>query len=237
MKLLRPGLVPYGQALAWQLELRRRLQDGTADDPVGYLICLQHPPVVTLGKRGTVDAIFGLQALRDRGTQFFKIDRGGEATYHGPGQLVVYPVVKLETLGMGVVDVIRGLAACLSHTLSDYGVRAEYDPDHPGLWTLDTPLRHKIASVGMRVSGGVSTHGAAINLTNDLTPFSLFVPCGMPNSPMTRLADCADGDDQIDVEDFTDRFLERFSDFLGRQFELMDATPPPRQDWVAPLPL
>ena len=236
MKLLRPGLVPYGQALAWQLELRRRLQEGIADDAVGYLMCLEHPPVVTLGKRGTVDDIFGLQALRDRGAQFFKIDRGGEATYHGPGQLVIYPIVKLEALGLGVVDVIRGLATCLADTLLAYDVTAEYDSDHPGLWTVDTPIRRKIASVGMRLSGGVSTHGAAVNLVNDLTPFSFFVPCGMPDSSMARLADLSDRE-EIDVDEFTDRFLESFADFLDQPLEMLEATPPPEEDWVAPMTL
>ena len=235
MKLLRPGLVPYGQALAWQLELRRRLQQGTADDPVGYLLCLEHPPVVTLGKRGRLEAIFGLQALRQRGTQFFKIDRGGEATYHGPGQLVIYPVVKLDALGMGVVDVIRGMAGALSDTLADYGMAAEYDGDHPGLWTTDEAFRHKIASVGMRVSGGVSTHGAAINLVNDLTPFSMFVPCGMPESPMTRLADRID--DELTIDDFTERFLPRFSQVLGQPFDPFEMPLPRRDDWVPPMAL
>ncbi len=234
MKLLRPGLVPYGQALAWQLELRRRLQQDSAG-AVGTLICLQHPPVVTLGKRGRLDDIFGLEALRERGTEFFKIDRGGEATYHGPGQLVIYPIVKLDNLGIGVVDLIRGLAGCLSETLAEFDVQAAYDPDHPGLWTVGEPLRRKIASVGMRVSGGVSTHGAAINLTNDLSPFALFVPCGMPDSPMARLADCTD--DAVDIDDFTDRFLEHFSEFLELEFEPHEMKPPPREEWAAPMPV
>ena len=233
MKLLRPGLVPYGQALAWQHQLRQRLRDGCADDPVGYLLCLQHPPVVTLGKRGRTEDIFGLQVLRDRGTEFFKIDRGGEATYHGPGQLVIYPIVKLEELGIGVVDVIRGLAASLADTLAEYGVEAEYDPEHPGLWTVNEPIRRKIASVGMRVSGGVSTHGAAINLVNDLTPFTLFVPCGMPNTSMARLQDCTDR--SVDVDEFSDRFLEFFAEFLGRDFEPFQLSPPQKTDWASPL--
>ena len=235
MRLLRPGLVPYGQALAWQLELRQRLQENLDDNSVGYLICLQHPPVVTLGKRGRLDAIFGLEALRDRGVEFFKIDRGGEATYHGPGQLVIYPIIKLDGLDIGVVDVIRGLAGCLSTTLAEYGVEAEYDPDCPGLWTTDEAVPHKIASVGMRVSRGVSTHGAAINLTNDLSPFSLFVPCGMPDSPMARLADRVES--PVDLEAFTDRFLVHFAAFLDRPFEPDTLEPPPRDRWIPAMPV
>ncbi len=231
MKLLRPGLIPYGQALSWQLELRRRLQEGR-DDP-GFLLCLQHPPVITLGKRGRLEDIFGLDELKARGTTFYQTDRGGEATYHGPGQLVIYPVVRLDSLDLGVVDIIRGLARSLSTTLADYDVEATYDPDHPGLWTATTPAR-KIASVGMRVSGGVSTHGAAINLTNDITPFSYFVPCGMPNAPLTRLADFCD--EPVDVDAFTDRFLHHLSRDL--QWTLEPATEaPPTTGWASPLDL
>lgn len=232
MKLIRPGLMPYGQALAWQLELRQALQQGEAHDSVGYLLVLQHPPVVTLGRRGTLDDVFGLEELQERGTQFFKIDRGGEATYHGPGQLVIYPVVKLEALKIGVVDLVRGLASALARTTAEYGVEAAYDPDHPGLWTKGSPAR-KVASVGMRVSGGVSTHGAAINLVNDLIPFSLFVPCGMPNAPMTRLADHLD--EALDLEEFEERFLRHFSVFLKRPFEPLELEPPPRERWAAPM--
>ena len=233
MKLLRPGLVPYGQALAWQLKLRRRLQNNAPPSSVGYLLCLEHPPVVTLGKRGSLDDIFGLDRLKERNTRFFKIERGGEATYHGPGQLVIYPVIRLDATDFGVVDIVRGLAGCLADTLAEYDVGAEYDGDHPGLWTTDHEPRRKIASVGMRVSGGVTTHGAAINLVNDLTPFSMFVPCGMPNAPMTRLVDWTD--DPVDVDDFTDRFLKHFNDFLGASFEPAELQPPPRDEWVSAL--
>lgn len=236
MKLIRPGLVPYGQALSWQLELRQRLQEGRAHDPTGYLLCLEHPPVVTLGKRGRAEDLFGLDQLRDRGTQFFKIDRGGEATYHGPGQLVIYPIVRLDELGIGVVDLIRGMAGCLSQALAEYDVGADYDADHPGLWTHTTPPR-KIASVGMRVSGGVTTHGAAINLINDLIPFSLFVPCGMPNAPVTRLLDHLDAPEHCTVDDFTDRFLTHFATFLDRAFDPLDLAPPPPEQGAPPMPL
>lgn len=232
MKLILPGLMPYGQALAWQLELRRALQQGEAHDEVGYLLVLEHPPVVTLGRRGKLDDIFGLAQLEAQGTQFFKIDRGGEATYHGPGQLVIYPVVKLDALKIGVVDLVRGLAGALAETTAEYGVEATYDVEHPGLWTKDEPAR-KLASVGMRVSGGVSTHGAAINLVNDLRPFSFFVACGMPNAPITRLADYLD--EALEMGEFVERFLGHFSSFLGRSFEALELEPPPVERWAAPM--
>src|SRR5690554_2040980 len=128
------------------------------------------------------------------------------------------------------------MADALASALSEYGVGADYDADHPGLWTHTTPPR-KIASVGMRVSGGVTTHGAAINLLNDLIPFSLFVPCGMPDAPITRLCDHLDDPQGCSVEDFTERFLKHFAAFLDCEFEPLDLLPPPPETAVPPMPL
>lgn len=237
MKLLRPGLLPYGQALALQLELREGLQRGDSrdkDNP-GYLLCLEHPPVITLGKRGKLSDLFAPQWLIDEGIEVFKIDRGGEATYHGPGQLVIYPIVHLGSLGLGVVDIIRGMAASLGTALERYGVQADYDKEHPGLWTTREEPHRKIASVGMRVSGGVSTHGAAINLVNDLRPFSMFVPCGMPNTPVTRLQDLTET--PVCLNTFTNEFLYIFGEYLEQEFHPTEVELPEKARWVPPLDL
>ncbi len=231
LQVLRYGVVPYGQALALQHRLRQRLYEGEED---GFVVCLEHEPVVTLGKRGRPTDIVSPSLLEDRGVSLFSVDRGGEATYHGPGQLVVYPIVRLEALGLGVVDVVRRLAESLAATLSSqHGVAASYDTEHPGLWTAETP-RRKIASVGMRVSRGVSTHGAAINLSNDLIPFSWIVACGMPNAPMTRLADQIDG--EVDFAAFREAFLAELSSAL--EVGLIDGEVDlPKHEWVQSLPL
>ena len=237
MKLVRPGLLPYGQALALQLELREGLQQGGSkgEDHPGYLLCLEHPPVITLGKRGKLSDLFAPQWLIDEGIEVFQIDRGGEATYHGPGQLVIYPILHLASLGLGVVDVIRGMAASLGTVLERYGIDADYDKEHPGLWTRAEEPQRKIASVGMRVSGGVTTHGAAINLVNDLRPFSMFVPCGMPNTPITRLQDLTEPPVSLPI--FTDDFLQIFSEHLGQEFHLAGVDLPDRERWIPPLDL
>ena len=235
--LARLGAVPYGQALALQHRLRDRLAERRGADPSGWVLTLEHPPTVTLGKRGKPEHLSNPQWLADRGVEIFRIDRGGEATYHGPGQLVVYPIVDLDRLGLGVVDLIRGVAGCLSEAMAEYGIAASYDLDHPGVWTdtsdLD-PVRRKVASVGMRVQRGVTTHGAAINLMNDMTPFTMIVPCGMPNAPMARLADLADGH-EVTVDDFADRFLAHLGRFLERGFEPAQIALPEPGDWAAPL--
>ncbi|MFB6264553.1 MAG: lipoyl(octanoyl) transferase LipB [Bradymonadaceae bacterium] len=192
--LLELGEVDYGRALALQYELRNRLgNDGAPENRAGFLLALEHPPVVTLGKRGETDALLRRDRLRERGVDLYEIDRGGEATYHGPGQLVLYPILKLAALELGVVDVVRGLARIVADKLGNLGIAAAYDEDHPGLWTSSP--RAKIASVGMRVKRGITTHGAAINLTNDLAPFDHIVACGMPDARATRVVDHTDADD------------------------------------------
>ena len=206
------GLTPYSDALERQLALRAELQ--ASEDPgfAGHLLILEHPPVITLGKRGREsDLLVDRDWLAGRGIEVHSIDRGGEATAHEPGQLVVYPIVRLDVLGIGVVDLVRGLAATLAETIGTFGVDAEYDTDHPGLWTREETPR-KIASVGMRVSGGVTTHGAALNVTNDLSTFRLIVPCGMPQTPLARVAEfTAD----VRVDTVVERFVPRFRAFLN----------------------
>src|SRR5690554_782206 len=172
LEIIRLGVVPYGQALALQMKLRERLKAQRDEDLVGYLIALEHPPTVTLGKRGSFEDLVNHAWLQANGVEVFKIDRGGEATFHEPGQLVVYPILRLSALEKGVVDVIRGMAACLGESVAEYGKVAAYDLEHPGLWTQDETPSRKLASVGMRVQSGVTTHGVAMNLVNQMIGFS-----------------------------------------------------------------
>lgn len=233
IKLLRPGLVPYGQALALQLSLRERLKGlEQGDDLVGYIVALEHPATVTLGKRGRFSDLINRGWLDEKGVEVFKIDRGGEATFHEPGQMVVYPILRLKALGRGVVDIIRGMAQCLIDSVATYGVEAAYDPEHPGLWTTDEAPGRKIASVGMRVQSGITTHGVAMNLVNEMIGFSMIVACGMPNAPMARLADYLG--EALDFKAFQADFLARFSDFLGLEFKADALELPPQGEWVLP---
>lgn len=151
----------------------------------GVIYTLEHDPVITLGRRASdADVRAGEALLATRGVEVVRADRGGEATYHGPGQLVVYAVVDLGVLGIGVSDLVRGLAACTAEYLADLGITAVYDPKHPGLWSGGA----KIAAVGMRISRNVSRHGLALNLQTALDAFDLIVPCGMPDARTTSVA-------------------------------------------------
>lgn len=233
--VLEYGVVPYGQALALQYALRDRLIDGEVpDDRAGYLVCLEHPPVVTLGKRGERDHLLELDTLREDGVELFPIDRGGEATYHGPGQLVIYPIVELSRLDLGVVDIVHGLADCIAEAFADFDVASDYDDDHPGVWTTDETPSRKLASVGMRVRRGVTTHGAAVNLVNDMRPFSYIVPCGMPDAPMARLADYTDRTDACEPSAFRERLYGGLEELMDAKLVPTDEELPPEDDWIEP---
>lgn len=175
------GRLPYHDALALQLAQWEGVRDGTATETV---FSVEHDPVITLGRRGKdEDVLLSEAALRLRGVELVRIDRGGEATWHGPGQLVLYPIIHVQKHNIGVSDLVRGLAASIREELAERGIDAVWNNEHPGLWVDD----RKIAAVGMRIQGGVSRHGAALNVDAGLDGYALIVPCGMPGSKVTSM--------------------------------------------------
>jgi lipoyl(octanoyl) transferase len=176
------GTVPYRKALALQLDIAARRQAGELPDT---LLLLEHPPVYTRGRRSRPGELtLGEDFYRARSIEVVPTDRGGRVTYHGPGQLVGYPV-------MGVTDVIAHLRTAedaIVAALAEEGLHArsrpQDGPDYTGVWVED----RKIASLGVHVSRGVSTHGFALNVDNDLEPFSWIVACGLPDVTMTSIA-------------------------------------------------
>jgi len=175
------GVVPYCDALAIQEQIRARRQAGEVPDT---LLLLEHPPTYTRGRRsGTEDLPLGEDFYRAKGIEIHATDRGGRLTYHGPGQLVGYPI-------MGITDVnryLRTMEDAILAALAEEGVqghtRHDEGIDYTGVWVQE----RKIASIGVHVSHGVTTHGFAVNVTNDLEPFSWVVACGLPDVAMTSL--------------------------------------------------
>jgi lipoate-protein ligase B len=166
------GRVPYLKALALQRDLRAAVLEGR--DP-GALLLLEHPPVLTLGRRATrADLHRSPEQLRRAGVGVWRIERGGRATWHGPGQLVGYPVVPLPA-GVSAGGFVEALAASVADLLAGLGVVATWDPDAPGLWTP----RGKIAAFGLHTHRGVTLHGFALNLCPDLGLAALLDPCGL----------------------------------------------------------
>jgi lipoyl(octanoyl) transferase len=175
------GVVPYGEAL----ELQRALADDRIHGRIpDTLLLLEHPAVITLG-RGTkqtslpVDA----EALRRRGIEVFEIERGGDVTYHGPGQLVGYPIIDLQQHKPDLHWYLRQLEGALIGALGSLGIEAGRHQGYTGVWTGG----RKIASIGIHVRQWVTWHGFALNVTTDLSPFSLIVPCGIPDVVMTSI--------------------------------------------------
>lgn len=203
------GRIGYSDAFERQKSHWTAVKEGTGEDTI---FTLEHEPVITLGRRAKVDQLhLSRELLAERGVDVVESDRGGELTYHGPGQLVVYPILHIKDRGIHVGDLVRGLAAAVSDVIErEFGVSSEYDAERPGLWVDGA----KIAAVGMRISRGVSMHGTALNVTTNLDAFSLFVPCGLPEASTTSLS--ALGHDPPPVATLGRMVAEAFAtDFLG----------------------
>jgi lipoyl(octanoyl) transferase len=176
------GLVPYSDGLAMQERIRARRQNGEIPDA---LLLLEHPPTYTVGRRAAAEELpFPESFYAAKGIEVHPTDRGGRITYHGPGQLVGYPVMAVQD----VIEHVRAMERAIAAALGEIGIegrgRVEDGPDYTGVWVQE----RKIASIGVHVSRGVSTHGFAVNVENDLEPFSWVVACGLPDVTMTSLA-------------------------------------------------
>ena len=181
------GRTPYRTAHA----LQQRLVDARAAGRIGdRLLLLEHPPVLTLGRNADAAHIRAPDSeLRRRGIDVERIERGGEVTYHGPGQLVAYPIVRLHERGLLLRPFVRALETALAQTCAAHGVAADRRDGHPGCWCdPHGPDPRKIGALGLRVERGVSYHGIALNVTVDLADFELIDACGMPGVASTSIA-------------------------------------------------
>jgi lipoyl(octanoyl) transferase len=181
------GRVPYRQA--W--DLQKALAAARAADRIGdRLLLLEHPPVLTLGRQADAAHVLASSWLLEaRGIEVIRVERGGEVTYHGPGQLVAYPVMRLADRGLYLREYVRALEGAMADTCAASGVAAGRREGHPGCWVdVDGPLVRKIGALGVRVEHGVAYHGIALNVTTDLADFALIDPCGMPGLRSTSLA-------------------------------------------------
>jgi lipoyl(octanoyl) transferase len=192
------GRVGYADALHLQRSLQQEVQDTRATGcPRGHLLLLEHaPPVVTVSRRPGAGAnvLVGADVLARHGVERHETDRGGDVTYHGPGQLVAYPIVDLDVVGVRIHGWIRLLEQSIIDTLAELGIQAGRDPGATGVWvgrdpgTPDGFGGRKIAAIGVRVSRWVTMHGLALNVDPDLSHFDLIVPCGLAGRPVTSIA-------------------------------------------------
>jgi lipoyl(octanoyl) transferase len=201
--VVRCGIVPYEEAREAQLRLQTARQREEVPD---VLLLLEHPPVYTRGRRSSPEELpMGAEWYERQGIEVRETDRGGRVTYHGPGQLVAYPIVSLRPYGDDVHEYVRRLERVMIEALGEHGVEAGPIEGLTGVWTKttgrraeiprmageigpSTPGARKIGSIGVHVSRGVTTHGLAVNVDNDLQPFEWIVPCGIEGVAMTSLA-------------------------------------------------
>jgi lipoyl(octanoyl) transferase len=224
---VRAGRVPYEEARAAQARLESARHAGRTPD---LLLLLEHPPVYTRGRRSTPEELpMGEEWCRMQGIEVTDTDRGGRVTYHGPGQLVGYPIVSLRPYGDDVHDYIRRMERLIVAALADWGIRAGVIEGLTGVWTngaapgLDpsertgspVPEAKKIGSIGIHVNRGITTHGFAVNVSNDLQPFEWIVPCGIEACRMTSLS--RELGELQDLEAFATTIRDRFGEVYGRR--------------------
>ena len=211
----------------WRLQeaVATRLRAGDRE----RLLLLEHDPVYTIGRRGTLDNLIAApDALRRAGASVYRVDRGGDITYHGPGQLVGYPVIRLGE-GGDLVRYVRAIEDGLRDALATYGVDARTEKGKTGVW-VDLPDGRpaKIAAIGVRVSRGITTHGFALNVSTDLAGFARIVPCGFAH----EVASLARLGIRADLQVVAERCASALAARLDRPLVFADGIAPPRDDEV-----
>lgn len=177
------GTVSYKEGLKLQADALSRLKSSTTESS-GYLYLLEHFPVITNGRFGSDNNyVLPVKQIEKLGVEVYRSDRGGDLTYHGPGQLVSYPIIDLRALNIGVKAYISSLEQVIINTLSEFDIEAQRKEGYPGVWTDG----HKIASIGVSVKNGITMHGSALNVNTDLDSFSMIVPCGISNVIVTSM--------------------------------------------------
>jgi lipoate-protein ligase B len=198
------GLADYREILQLQHELHEKRRGGEVSDTV---LLVEHPPTITLGARQSTNMlVVSRQELAKRGIDIVEIRRGGGTTAHNPGQLVFYPILNLHEMGLGISEYIRELEAIGIELLAQVGVRSTRKEGLPGVWIGEK----KIASIGVRVSKGVTYHGMAINIQNDLSIFDLIVPCGLDDVEMTSVLK------ETGIRHETNRFKKKLAEILTK---------------------
>ncbi len=204
-ELREPGRVEYGEAFEWQQRLVAQRQAGAIPD---QLILLEHPHTITLGRNGHLENLLaGEEILTRAGIAFYPTDRGGDITYHGPGQIVGYPIMDLREWKRDVGAYVRAIEQTMIDTLADFGIQAGRIPKCTGVWVGGA----KIGAIGVHISRWVTSHGFALNVSTDLRYFQYIVPCGL-TKPVTSMAQSGCGASWAEV-------AERLAANFGRVFE------------------
>ncbi|WP_289644961.1 lipoyl(octanoyl) transferase LipB [Maribacter aestuarii] len=200
-------------------------REGTSLETPNHLLFVEHPHVYTLGKSGDIqNLLVNEEELAKKGAKFYKINRGGDITYHGPGQIVGYPILDLDNFFTDIHKYLRLLEEMVILTLSEYGLKAERSEGETGVWLdVGKPFARKICAMGVRASRWVTMHGFALNINADLGYFDLMIPCGIKGKAVTSL-NVELGKSQVDVEEVKQKLLRNFEKLFEAELIKQKAT-------------
>ena len=199
------------------VELKRKNRAENTEVPTpNYFLFVEHPHVYTLGKSGHIEnLLIDEAALAKKGASFYKINRGGDITYHGPGQIVGYPIIDLENFFTDIHKYLRSLEEVIIRTLADYGIKGERSEGETGVWLdVGTPFARKICAMGVRASRWVTMHGFALNVNTDLGYFDNIIPCGIRGKAVTSL-NVELSKEKVDIEEVKIYILKHFEEIFG----------------------
>jgi len=208
------GTIRYNEAYHLQLHARERLKSTLLpEDEIVYLV--EHTPVYTLGKHGnTENMLLSETEMQKRGVQCIRIERGGDITFHGPGQLVVYPVINLRNHRLGVKEYVNRLEQMVIDTVAEWGIRGERIEGATGVWINSTSTQpHKICAIGVSVSHFCTMHGLALNVNTDLTYFKAINPCGFSSDSVTSIQK-ETRNEVIDMQTVKESFINHFTNLI-----------------------
>jgi len=219
VKLHQLGLKDYKETWDYQENLFQEIIDikvknrknNTSKPTKNHFIFVEHPHVYTLGKSGNMDnLLLNENQLKEKGATFYKINRGGDITYHGPGQLVGYPILDLDNFFTDIHKYLRFLEEIIIKTLAEYGIKSERSDGETGVWLdVGTPFARKICAMGVRTSRWVTMHGFALNVNANLGYFDNIIPCGIKGKAVTSME--AELNRKIDMEEVQQKILKHFS--------------------------
>ena len=199
------------------LKIKNR-KEATKTATPNHFLFVEHPHVFTLGKSGDLNNLLVDEAhLKAKGAQFYRINRGGDITYHGPGQIVGYPILDLDNFFTDIHKYLRFLEEMVIRTLAEYGLKGERSPGETGVWLdVGTPFARKICALGVRASRWVTMHGFALNINTDLGYFDLMIPCGIKDKAVTSL-NVELGQNEVPLGEVKQKLLKHFAELFGAQ--------------------
>jgi lipoyl(octanoyl) transferase len=206
------------------IKIRNRRENTELSTP-NYFLFVEHPHVYTLGKSGDMSNLLLNEAqLTERGATFYKINRGGDITYHGPGQIVGYPILDLDNFFTDIHKYLRFLEEMIILTLAEYGLKAERSPGETGVWLdVGSPFARKICAMGVRASRWVTMHGFALNINANLGYFDHIIPCGIRGKAVTSL-NVELGKKEVDEAEVKDKLLKHFKTLFEAEIETQKVT-------------